>query len=179
MKRSRDARGRYVKEYRKATWVEKLYVVIMISFFIGTIIIEEVNQLMKPVYAENIQIEEEIKEEPREVRIKIVYSTLEQKEARIREVFTDTPNTAVAVAKAESGEYINEKAYNPEWHYDEKGNAICQGSYGAFQIACVHEPDVEKLYDFEYNLQKAKEIKEKSNWFPWGGYTSGGWKKFL
>ena len=68
-------------------------------------------------------------------------------------------NKALAIAKAESN--LNPNAYNPEWH---RG---CQGSYGIFQVACVHD-DPEKLFNAEYNIQRAYEIYSEQGFIPWG-----------
>lgn len=130
----------------------------------------------------NIQIAEAYKvEEPvviaevlkKEVRIEIVYSK-ESIEREIRKAFPENPDLAVAIAKAESGENLNAKAYNPESH------GKCNGSYGVFQIACVHEKNTKELYDPMVNIKKARAIYLKNHsWNAWGGYTSGGYKKFL
>ena len=52
----------------------------------------------------------------------------------------------------------------------------CTGSYGIFQIGCLHEADPHVLYDVEYNIRRAKEIYNESGWQPWGAYTN---KSFL
>lgn len=130
--------------------------------------------------AEEVIIEESPKEEsPKEVKIKVRYSesSIEQ---RIRDTFPETPNTAVAVAKGESGPSLNLTAYNPEAHRDRNGNVICYGSYGVMQIGCVHmmeNPDA--LFDLETNLRVARQIYDESGWVKWGAYTSGGWEKHL
>ena len=117
--------------------------------------------------------------EPKEVQL-LVVPTQKSTEEQIRKTFSKDPNTAVAVAKAESGVELKADAYNPEWHYDSNGNKICQGSYGIFQIACVHElENPKKLFDTQYNIKRAKEIKDSKGWMQWGGYSSGGWKKYL
>jgi hypothetical protein len=94
---------------------------------------------------------------------------------KVREIFPETPNTAVAVMMSEGG--LDAKAYNPEAH----GN-VCYGSYGVFQISCEHHlKDPKALFDFDFNLKKAREVYDKSgkSWHQWGGYTSGSYKKFL
>lgn len=102
--------------------------------------------------------------------IEVVYSK-EGIERLIRETFPETPNTAVAIAKAESG--LIATAYNPEAHNG------CNGSVGVFQIACVHVKDKESLKDVETNIKKAREIYLQEGWKPWGVYTSGAYKKQL
>lgn len=78
--------------------------------------------------------------------------------------------TAIAVAKAESG--LNPQAYNPEWHYNAQGEKICQGSYGLFQVSCIHyKEDPTKLYDIDFNIEMAIKIQKASGWKqPW--YTT-------
>lgn len=115
---------------------------------------------------------EEVVEEPKEVKLEVIVDwTPERIEQEIRETFPENPDLAVAVAKAESG--LKGTALNPEAH---KG---CQGSYGIFQIACVHERDAEKLHDIRYNIQKARKIYLERGWQPWGAYTDGNYRKFL
>ena len=105
-------------------------------------------------------------------------------EERIREVFPEAPNTAVAIAKAESKLY--DRAHNPEAHKNRQGEVICYGSFGIMQIGCVHSiKDSEGLYDIEYNLQKARAIYDDSlrrrgnGWLPWGAYTDGRYLQYL
>ena len=104
------------------------------------------------------------------VRIEVVYDEAGI-ERLIRETFPETPNTAVAIAKAESG--LNPKAYNPESH------EWCNGSIGIFQMACVHARKGEKLTDVETNIKRARELYLAEGWDPWGAYTDGRWKQFL
>lgn len=91
---------------------------------------------------------------------------------RIRETFPETPNTAVAVAKAESG--LRTDAYNPEAH----GN-VCHGSIGVFQLSCEHARRGQDLKDFETNLKIARELYVQNGWKPWGAFTDGNFKRYL
>lgn len=77
---------------------------------------------------------------------------------------------AYAVMIAES--HKRESVVNPEWHYDAKGNPICQGSIGLFQIACIHDSP-EKLKDPEYNIKRAYDIYSEGGWRPWGVCHNG------
>lgn len=116
--------------------------------------------------------------EPKVVLIE-VKPTVKTIEEKIRIAFPEEPNTAVAVAKAESVG-LKADAYNPEWHYDRNGNKLCQGSYGLMQIACVHNienPDA--LFDVDFNIKKAKEVFERGGWKQWGAYTDGSYLKHL
>ena len=76
------------------------------------------------------------------------------------------PDSFVAIARAESG--LNPTAYNPEWHYDSKGNPVCQGSFGLFQIACVnYEGDPTDLYDIDLNIKLAQLVLKEQGTHAW------------
>lgn len=66
--------------------------------------------------------------------------------------------TAYKVMMAESGG--NPLAYNPEWH---KG---CQGSYGLFQISCLHGEKEELLNPIK-NTEIAYKLWVSEGWRPW------------
>jgi len=98
--------------------------------------------------------------------------TAERIEQEIRATFPEEPNTAVAIAKAESG--LNANAYNPESHIN------CDGSIGVMQIACVHNRhDPEALKNVEYNLKVARKIYDAEGWKPWGAYTNKRYLQYL
>ena len=79
---------------------------------------------------------------------------------------------AYAVCMAESN--ARPKAVNDS----DKHNG-CRGSYGLFQIACIHD-DTTKLLDPEYNVDVANRIwRGRKNFKPWGAYKNGSYKKFL
>jgi hypothetical protein len=70
------------------------------------------------------------------------------------------------ISKAESG--LNPKNYNPEWHYNSKGEKICQGSFGLFQIACIHhQQNPTALYDPKLNTQIAIRLYNEEGTRPW------------
>ena len=77
---------------------------------------------------------------------------------------------AYSVLIAESGG--NPKAENPEWHYDIYGNPICQGSFGLFQLACIHGLK-EDLLNPVKNIEIAYALWKERSWFPWGVCLSG------
>jgi len=146
---------------------------------ISGIVIDTMIQQSFVVYEAEAHTEIEIPRKEVLIETRINW-TPERIEQEIQNTFPEAPNTAVAVAKAESGASLKTDAYNPEWHYDRHGNKVCQGSYGVMQIACVHHiENPEALFDVEFNLQKARQIKDSNGWNQWGGYTSGGWKKYL
>ena len=80
--------------------------------------------------------------------------------------------TAVAVATAESG--LNPYALNAQDSH--KG---CNGSYGIFQIGCLHETDPKVLYDVEYNIKRAHEIYLAQGWKPWGAHSNGSYLAYM
>lgn len=70
--------------------------------------------------------------------------------------------TAMKVCANESQGYT--KATNPEHHPD----ASCHGSFGLFQVACVHGLSEERLHVPEVNIKFAYELWKQSGWWPWG-----------
>lgn len=79
----------------------------------------------------------------------------------IRETFPEDPDTAVAIAKAESS--MDTNAVNPEAHNG------CTGSIGLMQIACVnYTGNKEDLKDPALNLKIARSLYERDGWRPWG-----------
>ena len=85
-------------------------------------------------------------------------------------ILAELPPIFIEIAKAESG--MKATAYNPEAHYDTKGNLVCRGSYSILQVACFWYKEAgipEELYfDVETNIQLAKAIYEESGTSPWG-----------
>ena len=77
-------------------------------------------------------------------------------------------DTAYAVMMAESGA-------NPNAKNLKDSHRGCRGSYGLYQIACIHD-DPEKLLDEDYNIERAYELYSESGWVIWGAYTD---KRFL
>jgi hypothetical protein len=92
--------------------------------------------------------------------------------ALIRKTFKEDAVTAVAVAMAES----RLKPYALNAQDSHRG---CAGSYGIFQIGCLHETDPSTLYDVEYNIKRAKEIYDESGWQPWGAFTNQSYMAYL
>jgi len=80
-------------------------------------------------------------------------------------------NTAVAVMLAESK--ANPKAVNIDDHHNG-----CNGSYGLYQIACIHD-DPAKLKDPDYNIERAYELYQESGWEIWGAYTNKSYLAYL
>lgn len=176
--KQRDTLGRYTKVYRKASRWEVLTLYSVLGGILFAICFDVITRphVFEVARAQTVA---EVVVVPEVVMIEVEYET-DGIERKIRETFIETPNTAVAVAKAESGHLLKADAYNPEWHYDSKGNKVCQGSYGVMQIACVHNlADPDALFDVEFNLKKAREIYLERGWNPWGGYSNGSWKKYL
>lgn len=79
---------------------------------------------------------------------------------------------AYAVCMAESSGRPN--AINLDDFHDS-----CRGSYGLFQIACLHA-DPEAMLDPQANVAMALRIYQRGNsWQPWGAYTNGAYRRYL
>lgn len=168
-KQYRNKRGRYAQR-RKATLVDKLLVgglIVVAGFIIAN---EAYNKAILPVvYVAHA--EEPQPPQPVQIVVKKEWTEENIIEA-IRKAFPEDPDTAVAIMMAEGN--LNPKAYNPEWHKS------CQGSFGLFQIACVHyNGDLDDLKDIELNIKIAHEIFKEQGWKPWGAYRNGSYKKYL
>lgn len=66
-----------------------------------------------------------------------------------------------------------ESRLNPNALNAQDSHQGCKGSYGIFQIGCLHEQDPKVLYDVEYNIKRAREIYDDVGWSAWGAYTNG------
>lgn len=97
-------------------------------------------------------------------------------EEKIRAAFPEDPDTAVAIAKAESRlnpEVIGDK--HLAWE-DGRNGMSC----GIFQIRVFpNRPGCEKLLDEDFNIEYARELYERSGWLPWSTFKSGRYKNFL
>lgn len=71
----------------------------------------------------------------------------------------------------------NPEIVNPEWHRNyNTGEKICQGSYGLFQMACIHAKDPLnpiELKDAKTNIKMAYELYLKEGWWPWSVCKNG------
>ena len=74
---------------------------------------------------------------------------------------------------------MSESSDNAEVVNWKDSHRTCNGSYGLFQIGCLHETNPELLKDKEYNVKRAYELYKENGWRIWGGYTSGNYKKYL
>lgn len=108
------------------------------------------------------------------------YWTEERIEEAIRATFPETPNTAVAIAKCESGLNPTQQSYHQLSYGREQ-------SFGIFQI---HAPDHNATAlrlglpnyrtDVEENLKMARYIyDDRGNWTAWTCYTKGLYKAHL
>jgi len=96
-------------------------------------------------------------------------------EEQIRRMFPEDPNTAVAIAKCESG-------LNPDVIGDGHTAYV---SVGLMQIRTLptrmdyYNLTVNKLKDPVVNLLMARIIYDRSGWQPWSCYTKGYYNKYL
>jgi hypothetical protein len=92
--------------------------------------------------------------------------------------FPDDYQTAIAVAMAESG--LNPRATNAQ-----DSHQGCKGSYGIFQVGCVHGYSPTELYDVETNVRVARALydaaKEETGnpWAPWGAHSNGSYLAYM
>lgn len=75
-------------------------------------------------------------------------------------------DVALAVMKAESG-------CNPTRHNWGDRHRTCLGSFGLFQVGCVHGYTVAYLENPAQNIAAAWKIYQGSGWKAWGVCTSG------
>lgn len=119
----------------------------------------------------------------KEVRIEVVYNwTPERIEKEIRTVFKEEPNTAVAVAKSESGGKLKIEI--------QSGNTL---SYGREESHCtfqIHAPDWDGVAkktgwgDYRTNPKSCVQLayyiyKDAKGFTPWTEYKNGRYKKHL
>jgi len=90
---------------------------------------------------------------------------------KIRKVFSEDPDTAVAIAQCES-------SLDPERIGD---THMKFPSVGLFQVNQTwHKYDTATLQDPDQNIRIAKEIKDRwGNWNAWSCYKQGYYKKFI
>jgi len=118
-------------------------------------------------------------EAPKEVQIEIVYSK-ESIEQLIRETFPEEPNTAVAIAKCESGLDADIQSH----HILSYGR---EESFGVFQIhAKDWDTKANKLgfedyrTDVKDNVLMARYLYEaRGNFKDWSCFKNGGYKQYL
>lgn len=123
----------------------------------------------KPHFVINVEASTEqivLEEEPREVRIKVIYNWDKTRiEKEIRKAFPETPNTAVAIAKCESRLEIEVQSEHILWYGQEQ-------SFGLFQIhAPDHEENAIRLGFGDYRTNPVHNIA----YARWLYDTNGGW----
>lgn len=159
MKRIRDSRGRFArkhtnsKQYREASRVEKILVLGALLITITIIVTEEVKELVKPVEAfEEIIIP--TKQEPKEVRIQVVYdqeSIIEE----IERVFGEG-HIMLKVAWCESR--YDQFAFNPTNGSNDRG---------VFQISEFWHGVGDEMYDVPTNVAFAKKLYDRNGLSDW------------
>jgi hypothetical protein len=110
---------------------------------------------------------QEVAEEPSSIKPEEPATT----EQLIRNIFGEEANVAIAIAEAESG--LRAEAVNTN-----RNGSIDRG---LFQINSIHckKFDCTRLFEREYNIEAAKQIKEGSGWTAWSTYKSGKYRKYL
>jgi hypothetical protein len=176
-------RPTYIKRINKQARDHRALTILVV--FIGLVLIGLVldlkQQTNKWIYEAEAKEVEEVQEVEKVVQIEVkIEWTKERIEQEIRAMFPEAPNTAVAIAKCESGlnPTIRAKAI---LHYGQ------EESYGLFQ---VHARDWNsraiKLGYTDYktdvidNIKMARHIYEgRGSFKDWSCYNNGGYKRYL
>lgn len=79
-------------------------------------------------------------------------------EDKVRAMFPEDPDRAVAIAKCESG--LRANAFNPK-------NKNGSWDAGVMQINSVHKYSKEYLFDVDNNLKVARKLYDRQGWRPW------------
>ena len=165
MKRLRDKRGRFARQYRRATIADKILVGVIINFFIGSVLYHEAVAFFQttPMVAPEVPTIVE----PKEVRIEVIYNWDEDRiKEEIRTLFPETPDLAVRIAQCESNFRMIQSHHMQPYGREE--------SFGIFQIhaRAWHNQAVTLGYedyqsDIKDNLHMARWIYERHGWSPW------------
>jgi len=105
--------------------------------------------------------------------IQVISNDLTSKEDIVAYIRTKNWDHAVAIAVMMAESQGNSKAYNPEWH------RTCQGSYGLFQVACMHFEKGDDKLSAKTNIDTAYKVYKQSGFKPWTTFTSGAYLAFL
>ena len=89
-------------------------------------------------------------------------------EELIRKYFPEEPEIMIAIAKAESGQDLNPKAYNKNNNGSE--------DIGVFQVNTIHGYDKEWLQDPENNCKAARKVYDTQGKQAWVAYNNGNYK---
>lgn len=155
----RDKRGRFAKQYRQASFADKLLVMCAIVVTIGIVAHNELERYLEPQPVEAVETVEEVIE-PKTVLIEVRYS----KEGiidLIHETFPDAP-VMVEVARCESG--FDPEAFNPTNTSNDRG---------IFQISDLWQKSTWKklgytdMHDVKQNIEYARYLYDKYGLQPW------------
>lgn len=140
--------------------MKQLAIVVMLGVIGGNILTnaEQYNNARPIQYAQ-------AEEAPRVI---LIGTTTKEKtiEEKIRDTFPEAPNTAVAIAKCESG--LNPNAIN-----NRNKNGTTDG--GLMQINSIHDKYLDELgldkFDVDDNLKFARLLYEERGFAPWVCYS--------
>lgn len=149
-----DRRTSHYKTSKKV--LKDVYRVMLVATFIAC---------MFPVYKELSKVELHrpligvVKAQ--ELPVKVIVAPPKTIEDKIRDMFPEDPDTAVAIAKCESG--MRENAFNGK-------NRNGSWDAGVMQINSVHGYSKEFLFDVDNNLKVARKLYDHSGFNPWVCY---------
>jgi soluble lytic murein transglycosylase-like protein len=179
-----------MKQYIIRIWLAiRIYVIIALSITIGATAVFSYQEYKKLIseYDKSITIinehfeKKDFKEDAAAVKASADVSPSEGEgeksnllpswkiEKKIRQKFPEDPDTAVAIAKAES-------RLNP---YTIGDKHMSKPSIGLFQISQIyHDYPTEELMDIDRNIQIAKKIYDEGGWSRWTTYRTGEYLAF-
>ena len=164
-----------MKQYIIRIWLAiRIYVIIALSITIGVTAVFDCYEYKRLTRESKIIVINDFKEDSVAVKASAEVSPNEGEgeksnllpswkiEKKIRQKFPEDPDTAIAIAKAESGLKIEAINVNTNGTKDR----------GLFQINSCHGYG-DELFDIDFNLYVARQLYEKSGWNPWVVYQRG------
>lgn len=166
---------RRLRDPKNERWVQIIGFSILGGITLGLLI----DRLREPIVYVNVAQAEELIGKEQVVMIEVVYDKAGI-ERLIRETFHEEPNTAVAIAKCESGLDADIQSHHTLSYGREQ-------SFGVFQIhARDHDKTAKRLGFEEYrtsvedNVAMARFLYDsRGNFRDWTCYNSGAYKRFL
>lgn len=122
--------------------------------------------------------------------VAVIQEDQTQMATKVKGVFTEAPEVAVAVFRAESGLRPQAQGWNC-WYtnaFGQKYSSPCkpQDRPNAWSVDCgiaqLNFPGTTcptEAFNVDWNLEQAKSKFERRGWQPWSAYNNGAYKQFL